>query len=87
MSTGLSFGAQVRAYLADCARYGWIDRAYHPTEAGAAKLIWHRTPEDEEHIKAAFRSVAPATATPGPPDRAALIPLAIAGEDPDDTPA
>ena len=87
MSGDVPFGAQVRAYLADCAAHPWLDRTYHPTEAGAVKLIGHRSPDDEDQIKAAFRSVAPAIAAPGPPDRVALIPLAITGEDPDDIPA
>jgi hypothetical protein len=87
VSTEPAFTAEARAYLADCAAYPWLDRTYHPTEAGAVKLIGHRTSEEEDQIKAAFRSVAPAIAAPGPPDRAALIPLAIAGEDPDDIPA
>jgi hypothetical protein len=87
MTGGGPFGAEVRAYLDDCAAYPWLDRAYHPTEDGAVKLIPHRTKDEEDQIKAALRSVAPAIATPGPQDRAVLIPLAIAGEDPDDTPA
>ena len=85
MSGELPFSAEVRAYLADCRAWTQLDRTYHPTEEGAVKLIWHRGPEEAEQIKAAFRSVAPAIATPGPQDRAALIQqLAIAGEDPDD---
>jgi hypothetical protein len=87
ISTEPPFGAEVRAYLAECRAYPWLDRTYHPTEDGAVKLITHRTKDQEEQIKATFRSVAPAIATPGPQDRAALIPLAIAGEDPDDIPA
>ena len=87
MTEDVPFGAEVRAYLADCRAYPWIDRAYHPTEAGAVKLIGYRSPEEEDQIKATFRSVAPAIPAPGPQDRAALIQLAIAGEDPDDIPA
>lgn len=87
MTGDVPFGAEVRAYLADCRACPWIDPAYHPTEAGAVKVIAHRNSEEENQIKAAFRSVAPAIAAPGPPDRAALIQLEIAGEDPDDIPA
>ena len=81
------FGAQVRAYLADCGAVPWLDRGHHPTEEGAVKLIWHRGPDEADQIRAAFRSVAPAIAAPGPPDRAVLIPLGSAGDNPDDTPA
>jgi hypothetical protein len=87
MTAEAAFTAEARAYLADCAAYPWLDPKYHPTEAGAVKLIAHRTSEEEDQIKAAFRSVAPAIPAPGPPDRAVLTPLAIAGEDPDETPA
>ena len=81
------FVAEVLAYLADCRAFPWLDRTHHPTEKGAVKLIFHRTADEEDQIKAAFRSVAPAIPAPGPQDQASLIPLVIAGEDPDGTPA
>jgi hypothetical protein len=87
VSNGPPFGAEVAAYLADCLAFPWLDPAHHPTEKGAVNMIYHRDQDEKDQIKAAFWSAAPATATPGPQDRAVLTPLAIAGEDPDDTPA
>lgn len=56
-----SFAAQVRDYLADCARAGIADR-YHPTAAGAVKMIPHRKGE-AALIRAAF-DAAPAGLKP-----------------------
>jgi hypothetical protein len=74
------YGAEVRAYLDDCAAHPGLDRRYHPTADGAVKVIWHSgSPDEAEQIRSAFRTitanpdinVAPATVTPGPQGRAA----------------
>jgi hypothetical protein len=77
--TGLPFGAQVRAYLADCAARPGLDRQYHPTAGGAVKLIWHHGPDEADQIRNTFHAitagpdvnVAPALQPPGPPGWAA----------------
>jgi hypothetical protein len=51
------FAAEVAQYLADCARHADMLRSSdHPTEDGAVKLIYHRTTEQAELIRAAFRA-------------------------------
>ena len=53
------FAAEAAAYLADCTRHaGLLSPAYHPTEPGALKVIWHRGEEQEAQIRAAFRAAA-----------------------------
>jgi hypothetical protein len=59
------FSAEVTRYLADCAEYAQLlSSAYHPTEGGALKVIWHRGEGQEEQIREAFRAatVAPPSA-------------------------
>jgi hypothetical protein len=59
------FSAEVAEYLADCAEYAQLlSSAYHPTEGGALKVIWHRGEDQEEQIREAFRAatVAPPSA-------------------------
>lgn len=66
----LPFAAEVAAYLADCAASPVrLDPAYHPTEGGAVKLVFHRRHHDpaadqaaEDQIRAAFRAL---TTLPG----------------------
>ena len=50
------YEAAVRAYLADCVRHrAQLDPAYHPTAAGAVKMIPHgANPEAAEQIRQAF---------------------------------
>jgi hypothetical protein len=53
------FSTEVGQYLADCAAHArLLDSAYHPTEDGAVKLIWHRSPDQADQIRAAFRAAA-----------------------------
>jgi hypothetical protein len=50
------FSAEVARYLADCAEHARVlSPAYHPTEEGARKLIWHRGPAQAAQISAAYR--------------------------------
>lgn len=51
------FGAQVRAYLADCAALPGLDRRYHPTADGAVKVIWHHGPDEADQIRDSFRTI------------------------------
>jgi hypothetical protein len=51
------FSAEAAQYLADCAGHaGLLNPGWHPTAKGAVKLIWHRTPDQAEQIRAAFRA-------------------------------
>jgi hypothetical protein len=51
------FTAAVRDYLDTCrANDGLLSRKYHPTENGAVKLIFHRTPDEARDIREAFRT-------------------------------
>lgn len=78
----LPFAAEVAAYLADCASSPVsLDPAYHPTEAGALKLIFHRRHLDKaadqlaaNQIRDAFRALTapPARRTTHPGDGLAL---------------
>ena len=47
--------ADVRDYLADCRAAPWLNPAYHPTEAGALKAVYHRTIAEAEIIRGIFR--------------------------------
>jgi hypothetical protein len=51
-----SMDERVAEYLADCAAAPWLERKYHPTAAGALKLIYHRGPDEAAAIKAAFEA-------------------------------
>jgi hypothetical protein len=56
---GAPFAMEVAAYLADCARHAdLLSSAYHPTESGALKMIWHRGEDQADQIRAAFRAAA-----------------------------
>jgi hypothetical protein len=62
------FSAEVARYLADCAEHASMLRpSDHPTEDGAVKLIWHRTTDQAEQIRAAFRAAVARLAPAGPP--------------------
>jgi hypothetical protein len=88
------YGAEVRAYLADCAAHQGLDRRYHPTADGAVKMIWHRGPDEADQIRSTFNmltarpgaGVAPAVVTPGPQGRAATSANHL-GDDPNALPA
>lgn len=66
----LPFAAEVAAYLADCTGSPVrLDPAYHPTEGGVVKLVFHRRHHDpaadqgaEDQIRAVFRAL---TTLPG----------------------
>lgn len=45
----------VRAYLADCNAAPWLDPAYHPTEAGALKAVYHRGRDEADIIRGIYR--------------------------------
>jgi hypothetical protein len=46
---------QVDIYRQDCyTARALLNPAYHPTAAGALKVIWHRGPEQADQIRAAF---------------------------------
>jgi hypothetical protein len=72
----MPFAGEVAAYLASCAASPVpLDPAYHPTQAGAVKLIFHRRHRDktadqraEAQIRAAFRALT------APPARRAALP-------------
>ena len=53
------YEAQVRGYVADCERLrAQLDPAYHPTAAGAVKLIPHGGDvEEAERIRETFATV------------------------------
>jgi len=56
------YDQQVRDYLAYCCQAwkqlrGNLDPKYHPTEAGALRLIYHRTPAEAQEIRRAFREL------------------------------
>jgi hypothetical protein len=52
--------AQVDAYLADCRKHrAIINPAYHPTEAGALKIICHRSDEEAAVIRDLYRAAMP----------------------------
>jgi hypothetical protein len=53
---GVGVDERVAEYLADCAAAPWLERKYHPTAAGAVKLIYHRGPGEAAAIKAAFEA-------------------------------
>jgi hypothetical protein len=89
--TTMPYDAEVRGYLADCARLPGLDRRWHPTGDGAVKLIWHPGKDAEDEIRAAFRALTAgpsASAAPGAgiaggrQARAATPPLHVTGEDP-----
>lgn len=72
----LPFTAEIAAYLADCAASPVrLDPAYHPTEDGAVKLVFHRRRHDpaadqraEDQIRATFRALtAPSGRRTAPP--------------------
>jgi len=47
----------VRDYLTACeANAAVLSKKYHPTEDGAVKIIFHRTPDDAEQIRDTFRA-------------------------------
>lgn len=48
------FAADVSRYLADCAAAARLERKYHPTAAGALKVIYHRTDLEEAMIRREF---------------------------------
>lgn len=49
--------ADVRRYLADCRTHrNLLTAKYHPTEDGALKAIYHRSGEEADVIRAAFRA-------------------------------
>lgn len=51
--------AQVRRYLADCrANRSILNPAHHPTEAGALKIVFHRSDAEKTAIRAAYRHYA-----------------------------
>jgi hypothetical protein len=52
----VSMDERVAEYLTDCAAVPWLERKYHPTAAGALKLIYHRGPDEAAAIKAAFEA-------------------------------
>jgi hypothetical protein len=48
--------AQVDAYLADCRKHrAIINAAYHPTEAGALKIIHHHDTTEADVIRGLYR--------------------------------
>lgn len=49
--------AQVRVYLRDCEEAPGLSRAYHPTEAGALRVIFHRNDAEAGQIRWAFGRV------------------------------
>jgi len=49
----------VLAYLADCRAAPWLDPAYHPTEAGALKAVFHRARAEADIVRDLYRNVAP----------------------------
>jgi hypothetical protein len=52
---GAGYAAEVARYLADCAEHAQVlSPAYHPTEEGARKLIFHRGPAQAAQISAAY---------------------------------
>jgi hypothetical protein len=51
------FTAAVRDYLDTCQdSSGLLSRKYHPTENGAVKIIFHRTPGEADEIRETFRA-------------------------------
>lgn len=49
--------AQVRAYFRDCEAAPGLSPAYHPTEAGALKVIYHRDKAEAGQIRWAFARI------------------------------
>lgn len=50
--------SRIRRYLADCRKYREIlDPRYHPTEAGAIKIIFHRGRLEAQQIRDAYREL------------------------------
>ena len=77
--TDQPYAAEVRAYLADCAWHrAQLDPAYHPTAAGAVKMIPHGgDPEAAEQIRQAFTAATSPVIVHDPrPGGPALVTLA-----------
>ena len=73
------YEAEVRAYLADCVRHrAQLDPAYHPTAAGAVKMIPHgANPDQAEQIRQAFTALTSPVIVHDPrPGGPALVTLA-----------
>jgi hypothetical protein len=50
------FTLAVLEYLDDCkASKDTLSPKYHPTDSGAVKMIFHRTPDEAEEIRDTFR--------------------------------
>jgi hypothetical protein len=55
--------ADVTAYLADChANRALLSPAYHPTEAGALKAIYHHGDAEADAVRAAYQQAVHANA-------------------------
>jgi hypothetical protein len=50
------FTGAVRQYLAECVLFG-LDNIYHPTADGAVKVIFHRSADEADEVRAAYAAL------------------------------
>ncbi len=74
MNEVTDYTGPVRDYLRYCKRAAAelklqgavLERKYHPSEAGACRMVYHRTPAEAEKIRQAYRELTAGHA-PGAP--------------------